>query len=411
MDLKTLMTMSVAARTDYLEKVAIAQGLTTAPGVRTESEILGALLPPAPPQIHGDPRDFHTRTLFAHYFKAPLLLARLLQLFHPHLLGPRQRRLRVLYVGAARDETLDEGRWFPVVWDALGIRHQQIELTAVGPELAMRHTWEPSPLKDLVCEVPPTLTEYVGTLEDALAPAGRAPDWEVYFDIVVMHHPGFVAHAYDWLHDEAWQDLAGFAGVPIVGTSFDATDFAFDRNGLALSGRLVDRVFWNSAAHVAPGQEIENARATRLQWGGVVWSTILDPDVREDGVSPHQELATQWFARNGLAGLIGNQMSRQSTPLLGHLYWYYTCPMQFDDMLQSVHVTDDIRIEAGTGNVTAFGQVVPGTDLSLRITQTPLLEERLALMIPLLTEIRPHLNWRKVLALTLRRERMAFAAG
>lgn len=403
MDLKTLMGLSVAARTDFLERVAAKQGLTTAPGIRTESEVLRAIMGPASRHAPGNDDDYHTKTLFAHYFKAPLLLARLLQLFHPHLLEPRQRRLRVLYLGAGRDETLDEGRWFRVVWEHLGLGHQELDITAVGPELERRHEWEPSAFRDMVSDVPPTLSEYLGTLEESFAPAGRCPDWERRFDVVVMHHPGFVAHVYDWLEDEAWQDMAGFADIPIVGTSFDATDFAFDRNGLAVSGRLVDRVFWNSAAHVAPGQEIENARATRLQWGGVLWSTKRDPNTREHAVSPDQEAAVQWLNRNGLVGLIGDPRARLAMPLLDHLYWLYTCPMQFDDIMHSLHVTDDIRIDLSTGTVTAFGHVIPGTELTRRITRESSLEQRLSLLRPLLGEIEPHLNWSRVMSFSAKR--------
>lgn len=379
MTLEELRALSVSERTDYLEQLAHRQGLHTAPGPRLESELLSSMIEKVQPGLWD--ADTCTRTLWAYYFKAPILLARLLQLFHPHLLEPGHGPLRVLYLGADQTEVMDDGRWFPLAWRLMGLPYEGLEITAVGPGLAEKEGWQESEWKDRVERLPAVTDSCPGRLEDACTTFEMSFGWERLFDIVVMHHPGFVANSREWTDDLAWADLAGFADLPIIGTSFDDTDLPFDRVGLAMSGRIIDQVYWNPMGHVSPGGDAQDEFGTRLRWGNVLWSTCKDPNVREDGISPSQRKAMEWIRKYHVT-LFSNP-----TPLQAWTVWLYTCPMQFDDLHRWVCVTDDIRITCNTGCVTAYGVELEATELTRRVVETSSLDQRLSIYPELMKEL------------------------
>ena len=373
MDMSELMKLPIEGRTDVLERFAARQGLKTAPGVRIETDLLMSALWKFDDQARGD-AEAMPRSLWAHYLKAPLLLVRLLELFQPHLLK-LDRPLRVLYVGAGHEEVLDGGRWHGLLWAFKRLSRHLPEITAVGPALGKPH--EASDWAEVVEAVPQLADLLPGTLEQTLSVPEGCINWEEHFDVVVMHHPGFVGHVFDWMHDQAWADLAGYADIPIIGTSFDAVDFEFDKRGLATSGRIVDQVFWNPAAHVNPAFEdpAHNRLRTRVQWGGVLWSTQRDPGVSETSESLNQRVAREWFD-NYHFHIVGDRF-----PISPLLRWHFSCPMQFDDVHQHLLVSDDIRVNCSTGEVDAFGQrFAPGPktlealaaqDLNARLKLTP----------------------------------------
>lgn len=383
MNIATLMSLSVAERTDVLEQLAHRQGLETAPGDRHEGEVLKRALG----KRVGYTADVITKTLWAHYLKAPFTLIKLLELFHPHLLG-LDRPLRILYLGAGREEVLDGGRWYGLAWQIRNLGWHMPAITAVGPALANAADWEASPWESMVDAYPALLHGLPGTLAQVLATEEACINWEENFDVVVMHHPGFVANLYDWWGDDAWMDLAGFAEVPIIGTSFDAVDAQFDKHGLAASGRIMDRIWWNPAAHVNPAHADRSQvqSDTRLQWGGVLWSTKRDPQFVDGMSSRNQEDAARWFQRYH-TGLFDNHQA-----LVPFQHWYYTCPMQFDDVHQHLMVTDDIRIEVHGGKVEAFGQTIEPGPIALEVLAMTRLEQRLARAPALLEELGARLD-------------------
>lgn len=388
-NLAALMQLPIAERTGFLESLAHLDGLRTAPGPRHEGEVLlDALstLPDAPPPS-SEAAEILPKTLWGHYLKAPFALIKLLELFHPQLLG-MERQLRVLYLGAGRDEVLDEGRWFSMAWMLRGIKGPPPDITAVGPELANAASWEPSPWRNMVERLPATATILPATLIQSLGVGDQCVDWERHFDIVVMHHPGFVALMNDWWLDEAWTDLAGFAEIPVVGTSFDATDFAFDTWGLAASGRIVDRAWWNPVAHVAPldAEQASNGLGIRIQWGGVLWSTTRDPQFVEGARSRNQEAAFRWFEEH-LHPLFIDQRG-----IAKLLRWYYSCPLQFDSTRQHLLVTDDIHIHVASGRIEAFGQQGRAGPAARAALSAQDLEARLKLAPALLAEIEAWLD-------------------
>lgn len=384
MDVPLLMKLSVHQRTRVLEQHAHRQGLRTAPGGRHEGEVLAAALADVtlPPGMQHYDAEILPKTLWAHYFKAPFALIKLLELFHPDLLKI-DRPLRVLYLGAGRDEVLDEGRWFGLAWKYRDVSRHLPRITAVGPELANTQDWEPSPWAPMVQDLPALTTCLPGTFDQALGGQGGAVTWEERFDVVVMHHPGFVANAHDWWTDLSWGDLAVGSGVPIVGTSFDAVDFAFDRQGLAGSGRTINHAWWNPAAHVSPAHASPDFAVlqTRIQWGGVLWSAQSDEEFARDGTSRGWRSAMEWFCTYQDPLILGQG------PLTPYLRWYYTCPMQFDDVHQHLIVTDDIRICVRTGAIEAFGQVVAPGPVALEVLALARLEARLRRAPALIAEI------------------------
>ncbi|MGH8463067.1 MAG: hypothetical protein ACRER5_02905 [Pseudomonas sp.] len=393
MDVKSLMQLSVADRTTILEQLAGKQGLSPAPGMRTESEVLASALANYSAGTSVTMHDAETlpRTLWAHYLKAPFLLIKLLELFHPHLLK-LDRPLRVLYLGAGMDEVLDEGRWFSVAWALREISKHPPQITAVGPELANQGQWEASAWRYMVEQRPALADLLPGKLLEVLGTEDECANWEEYFDIVVMHHPGFVANMHDWWQDDAWMDLAGFADIPIIGTSFDAVDFEFDKHGLAASGRIVDQVLWNSAAHVNPGSADvgTNRLETRLQWGGVLWSTTRDKQFVEGMESQRQHRAFDWFAQHHFPLL------QSPHPLTKYLRCHYSCPMQFDDVHQHLLVTDDIRINRASGRIEAFGQTLEPGPVVLEVLATASLAGRLKLAPALIAEVGEKLDLNQV---------------
>lgn len=379
MNTQQLLQMPVAQRTDYLETVAHAQGLKTAPlGGRNESDILANILSGI---VDADP-DLLTKSLWAHYFKAPILLYRMILHFHPHLLNISH--LRVLYIGADKDEVFDEGRWFSLAWRLLGLSHQKLEIDAVGPDLAHEDDWEESPWAYMVASETPVTILYPETLEETFVLENKVINWENEFNLVVMHHPGFVTNWNGWAHDAAFADLAGFANIPIVGTSYDPTDYAFDRHGLAVLGRVVDGVYWNSAAHLNPGEIYHNYQSRHF-FGQVMWTARLDPVTIENDITPTQLEALHWM----------ETYHPFNTPDLireNPLFWQYTCPMQFDDLHQSVYVTDDIRIDCATGKITLFDVDIHPNQFSTKIANSPVLEDRLSLLKPFIHHIQSQLK-------------------
>lgn len=393
MQLNELLSMSVSDRTDYLERLLAAPyELETAPGIKTESDLLESLLGKLS-KYPGMDGDTLTKSLWARYFKAPLLLLKMLQVFHPRLLETG-KQLRVLYLGAGHDEFPDQGRWHALVWlMATGRPITDLKIVAVGPALSTSHTWEASPVvwSDMVAHLPPFVGFLPGTLQEAMSTNGMAVDWEDHFDVVVMHHPGFVANFLSWSQDEAWADLAGFAKIPVIGTSFDPVDLAFDRKGLAVCGRIIDRVYWNSSAHVAPFDNFDTHLGTRIQWGGVMWSTVLDDQTGENMISNSQQQAINWQEEMHIP-LIMNR----TTDLHQYLRWLYTCPMQFDDIHEHLYLSDDIRIRRNDACIEAFGQIRPATDLSRRLIETTILEDRLRLVPKLSEELSTQLDMQAV---------------
>lgn len=390
MNAKKLMHMGVSERTDYLEKRAHAEGLKTAPNGRLESEILAKMMSPFP----GADPDMLTKTVWAFYFKAPILLYRMLMHFHPHLLQKSQKTLRVLYLGAGKDEACDQGRWYSLAWRSLGLTHQQLEITAVGPELAFEHTWETSEATNMVRFERPVMLNLPGTLEDAFPTSDdEVIDWDKSFDVAVMHHPGFVANIPTWGEDDAFIDLSHLSRIPIVGTSYDAVDFAYDKQGLAYLGRTVESVYWNSAAHIYPAID-QHPYQTRYQWGAVMWSARQDPDnelyIEQERYTPLQQSAIEWQRFNHPLSMVDSSFHQ-------YMYFHYICPMQLDAFHQFVYATEDILINCATGKVRAFGMNVPQTSTSMFIGfHSTTLEERLFLFPSFMRELFQVLDIKKV---------------
>lgn len=387
MDVSKLMRLSIEQRTSFLERLAHLQELETAPGARHEGKLLAAML--AEGKFSDATRfgfDELPTTLWAHYLKAPLALIKLLELFHPNLLR-LDRPLRVLYLGAGQSEVLDEGRWLALAWKLRAVSRHLPDVTAIGPELAGAADWEPSEWRSMVEPLPPVITMIPGTLKQALGPMAGPPDWDRLFDVVVMHQPGFVGHFMDWWEDVAWADLAAAAKVPIIGTSYDAVDLAFDEKGLAASGRVVDSVYWNPVAHIYPDSGVagQNPHQTRLQWGGVLWSTVPDAGAAQ-GFTWHQRSALDWFKEH-LLGLL-----QDGPGLTGLQRWHRTCPMQLDDVHQYLMVSDDIRIDTRTGQVEAFGQRVAPGPVALEVLAEPGWEQRFRRTKDLLVELEGQLD-------------------
>ncbi len=388
MDLDQLMSLPVAQRTDFLEGIAHTHGLLTAPGVRTESDVLSSILS-SESALDGEQA---TRTQFAMYLKAPLTLIRLLQTFHPELVVASPEPLRILMLGATQDEVWDQGRWYSYAWELLGLPARKLRITAVGPGLRGLFHETRSEAHDVVASLHPAVRLAHGRLEGLLdSETNKLPDWMFDIDVCVMHHPGFVSHLADWVSDRAWFDLASFTQVPIIGTSFDVVDFEYDRHGVEIFGRTIDKVFWNPAAHVLPVNDSICPHWTRLQWGGVLWSTKPKPieQIRTLGITAEQQAATAWMSRHSAVGLESMDFNRK---LNEHLRWFYTCPMQFDDLREGLWVTDDIRIDRADGRVRAFDIELPATDLTRRLVSTESLEARLEVMRPLLDELAPRLD-------------------
>lgn len=378
MDVTTLMRMPIASRTTILENSAHKTGLQTAPGPRTEVEVLEPLVRRLLDEPVENP-ELLPRQLWAYAFKAPTLLLRLLRQFHPQLLQ-LDRPLRVLLVGASPHDVLDEGRWYGLTWLLNGFAHMP-EIVAVGPELAKG--LKSSGIADYVADVPVLLSVADTNMQEMGTPAGQCVDWDAHFDVAVMFHPGFVAHHTDWGTDAAFHDLAAFAEIPIVGTSFDATDFEFDKQGLAMFGRQVQGAFWNPAAHINPSvgtEAAQNPFGTRLQWGGVLWSSERDPAVRQNNTTTAQNRAMEWF-RRWLAILDG-------APAYDALqFWEFTCPMQFDAVHEYLVVTDRLRIHCRTGEVEAFDHRLPPGPVALELLATPTLTARLARLPAVMEEV------------------------
>jgi len=392
-DVPELMAMPIAERTDVLERLAHHAGLETAPGERHEGQMLSRMLAGFKANPLGGMLDPEVLplTLWAHYMKAPLTLIKLLKLFHPHLLR-LPRPLRILYVGADQSEVLDEGRWLTMAWLLQNISPHAPYVTAVGPALANASEWERSPWRSMVAAAPQQMMLLPGTLEQALSTEDACVNWEEAFDVVVMHHPGFVANMHNWWQDAAWMDLAGFADIPIIGTSFDDTDLHFDTMGLAASGRIVDRVWWNPTAHIGPANQDHghNQLRTRLQWGGVLWSTRRDPQFVENQFSHNQDIAMDWFES------VYTRLHERGGPLAFLVRWHYSCPMQFDTLRHHLLVSDDIRIEVATGRVHAFGQTAEAGPVTRSVLNLKCLEDRLYKAPEVLCEIAARIDVARV---------------
>lgn len=379
MDLDQLMAVPVAQRTAFLEGVAHAHGLRTAPGARTDLDGEEAM-----------------RTRFAMYLKAPLTLIRLLQTFHAELVVASPEPLRILMLGAAQDEVWDQGRWYAYAWQLLGLPARKLEILAVGPDLQGLVYDAHSEAHKEVANLEPAVRVMPARVEVLLdSETNKLPDWMFDIDVCVMHHPGFVSNLADWVSDRAWFDLASFTQVPIIGTSYDVADFEYDRHGVEIFGRTIDKVFWNPAAHVLPVNNSTCPHWTRLQWGGVLWSTSPKPieQIRTLGITAGQQAATAWMSRNSAVGLGAMDFHPN---LNEHLRWFYTCPMQFDDLREGLWVTDDIRIERASGRVRAFDIELPATDLTRRLVSEENLEARIEVLRPLLDELAPRLDQMRI---------------
>lgn len=384
MDFHSLMTLPIDQRTDFLEERAHRQGLKTAPGARHEGQVLSGILEQA--AIRQDLGEEQLpRSLWSFYLKAPLALIRMLELFHPELLK-LDRPLQILYLGAGRDECVDEGRWLSVAWKFQGIQAPPPQVVAVGPELVDEARWPRSQWRDLLKDVPEASTRLAGRLEDHMVKDGRCIAWDEYFDIAVMHHPRFANTLESWFMDAAWRDLAGGGALPIIGTSHDPTDFQFDRQGMAACGRSIDQAWWNPTAHIAPVDgKHAGTWATRLQWGAVLWSSRR-PGAGVRDAEARQKAALEWFETH-LPPLILEQR-----PLTQLLRWHTCCPMQFDLGHEHLIVADDLRINVRTGVVEAFGQTLEPGPVAMQVLGRARAEDRLALGPDLLDEIQGGLD-------------------
>lgn len=379
MDVTTLMRMPIASRTTFLENCAHKTGLQTAPGPRTEVEVLEPLVRMLLDKPVENP-ELLPRMLWAHYFKAPMLLMKLLRQFHPGLLDI-DRPLRLLMLGSAPNDVLDEGRWFSLAWILSGLKHPPA-IIAVGP--GMDQPQEPSPYRHIVEVLPPSAEEFAGTLEDLAIQGGTCIDWDSSFDVVVMFHPGFFAHYEDWCEDHAFKDLATFSNVPIVGTSYDAADFEFDKHGLGAVARIVESGYWNSSAHVPPNAgdaDYSDRFGTRLQWGGVLWAAHIDPDFKTETVTPSQASNMEWFQT------WTNTMLSVGTRYGERMHWYYSCPMQFDALHEHLVITDWMRIHCRTGEVQVFDHRLPPGPVALELLATRSLTARLARLPSVMDEV------------------------
>ena len=381
-----LMKLSAAKRTDWLESLAHKEGLRTAPGPRCEGRVLHAALSSTdigiPGTMHGP--DILPMTLWAHYLRAPFLLLRQLELFQPALLNV-DRPLRVLMLGADSSEVLDEGRWYALAWRMRYPDQPPPQIIAVGPSLSRQAQWGPSQWAHMVERLAPTLEMLPGALSQYFIDGDDCVDWDCSFDVAVMNHPGFVAYHHAWWEDDAWLDLAGFSEIPLVGASFDATDLAYDRHGLAASGRQLDEAWWNPTAHIQPAYADPefNGVPTRLQWGAVLWSASRNPGMVEGKPEPESQRAVDWFARWHYPLVMTPQ------GLSGYFMYFYSCPMQLDALHQKLMISDDIMVDIRTGHVSVFSQEISPGPRTLELLSATTLERRLELGPAVLEEIWP----------------------
>jgi len=366
-------------------QIAQAEGLAIVP-CESEADVLHRLADRAFGAHLSYPGEMVRQSSLAYYLKTPRLLIQMLRWFHPELLqgaGP----LRILYLGANEHEILDEGRWFYAAFRLEGLPVRKLEITAVGPDLDQEDEADPVLSEEFLPRSMPTALVAAApcTLEEAVELGLVNPDWESAYDLVVMHHPGFVGQLGDWLEDDAWNDLAGFGDIPIIGTSFDPVDLAFDRMGLATCGRIIDKAYWNTAAHLIPGIEHSEFQ-TRLFWGGVAWSTRLDQEIIEGRITPSQMDSIK--RRSAVQKLLGPSMC----PLSAALTWFWTCPMQVSDSGEAVWLSDEIQINVEDGRITAFGRHLDATKLSRRVVRTVKWKERMSLLGALTKELAVRLD-------------------
>jgi hypothetical protein len=369
--LRRKLCLSQTQRTALLSEVARAEGLRPAPNAGTEAQRLHGLMARIPELSAPFPGDLISLSYLAYYLKAPRLLLQMLELFHPHLLRRSAQPLRVLYLGASKHEVFDEGRWFAFAFGLAGIQ-REVRITAVGPELAKDpEAVRPSPYPHVVGMLPSTLDGYFPTtLCDALTEGHFAPDWEQYWDVVVMHHPGFIGHWRDWDDDDAWHDLISFAEIPVIGTAFDPADLLVDRLALATYSRPITHAWWNPAAHFNPCAGAD-AYSTRWQWGGVLWSSERHPDTRENQSSAFQRQAADEF--NEYWGTLFHLLEAfgPDTSLVR------VSPMQRSEFGDRIWMADQASIDVASGELHLHGVTYAATDLTRRIAATPTCAERM----------------------------------
>jgi hypothetical protein len=342
---------TIESSAPYLEaflQLGRREGLLRSPnGAINETLALHHLFARLPTLAAPFPGELITRSMLAYYLKAPRHLLTLIELYAPELFS-RKKPVRILYLGASKHEMFDEGRWFSLAWFLAGHALGNLRITVVGPEIAQDvEAHRPSGQFGGAPDMPPALVAaFGGTLSEAIDEGVVARDFGKHYDLVVMHHPGFIGHWHDWLNDEEWLRLAQTRALPIVGTSFDPADLYLDRLGLVAAGRDVAHACVHSAAHFNPCY-VDAEHKIRLWWGGILWST--SPRSRSNRLqgqlASYRSFNAMWHA---LAAL------QEATSI--EFTWYSVTPMQRCDYDQKVWLADQISLDIQTLELTIAGE-------------------------------------------------------
>jgi hypothetical protein len=192
-------------------------------------------------------------------------------------LGQNPRRaMNVLYLGAGVYESFDQGRWFSL-YHKLHPRAPKPALTLVGPDLVELDEVAGSltPAAQ-ACQLaryaePCISATHPFTLEEAVERSSKLQSQidSGYFDLIIMHQPGWGAPNRSWVEDEAVSHVLEAHHDRVVGTAFCATDLVLDTPIMLMRRRFFQRPQVNPEPHQSRylDHQYPNSR-----WGHVMWS-------------------------------------------------------------------------------------------------------------------------------------------